>query len=333
MYIPLEIQFGRDGLVMNYYLGIDLGGTNIAAGVVDEALTVLAKHSIPTGAHRPFEAVVADMALAATEAVQKAGLRINQFTSLGVGTPGCVNPCENSVVFANNLGWHNARLDKELQKHINLPVLVRNDADCAAYGETLAGAARGCDNALMVTLGTGVGGGFVLQNRIFSGADHLGGELGHTVLMYNGLPCSCGQRGCYEMYASATALIRQTRDAMIANPTSLMNQLCPGGLDSVSGRTAFQAARQGDASALAVVDQYVSYIAAGIASLVAVLRPDIVIIGGGICNEGDYLLTPLNQKLREFTLAADAIGVPRVVAATLGNDAGIIGAALLERQS
>lgn len=317
---------------MKYYLGIDLGGTNIAAGVVDENCRIIAKHSRPTNAQRPFEAVVEDMAGAALEAVAQAGLTLADFTSVGVGTPSYINPRTGLLVFANNLGWHNVPLGKQLFKHLPLPVHIRNDADCATYGELLAGAAPGSESALMITLGTGVGGGVILNGKIFSGADNMGAELGHTLMMYGGEPCSCGQRGCFEAYASATALIRQTRAAMEAHPESIMHELSAE-RGKVSGRTAFDAAKRGDAAAQAVVEQYIAYLAAGLASLIAVFRPAVAIIGGGIAGEGDNLLKPLNAKVRELTLAADEIGAPPVVAARLGNDAGIIGAAMLELQN
>lgn len=316
---------------MKYYLGIDLGGTNIAAGVVDENRRIIASHSRPTDAQRPFEAVVEDMAEAAMEAVRAAGLTLADFTSIGVGTPSYINPRTGLLVFANNLGWHNVPLAKQLNKHIALPVFIRNDADCAAYGELLAGAAAGATSALMITLGTGVGGGIILNGKIFSGADNMGAEFGHMLTVYGGEPCSCGQLGCFEAYASATALIRQTRAAMEAHPDSLMHELAAE-RGKVSGRTAFDAAKRGDVAGQAVVEQYIAYIASGLASLVNIFRPAVIIIGGGIAGEGAYLLKPLNAKLRALTLASDEIGTPPVVAARLGNDAGIIGAAMLELQ-
>ncbi len=315
---------------MKYYLGIDLGGTNIAAGVVDESYRIIARHSIPTGAHRSFEEIVADIGLAAKEVAKKAGLPFSAFSSLGVGSPSYINPKTGLLVFANNMGWHNVPLIEEIKKHIDLPVFVCNDADCAALGEALAGAAKGCQNALMITLGTGVGGGMILNGKIFKGADGAGFEPGHTVIVYDGVRCTCGKKGCLESYASATGLINQTKDAMQTHPQSLMHDFSKKNDGRVDGRTAFESAKLGDDVAQKVVDRYISYVAVGIGNLATVLRPEIVIVGGGICNQRECLLDPLNEKLQDYVFGAADIGAPKAVAATLGNDAGIIGAALLE---
>lgn len=315
---------------MKYYVGIDLGGTNIVAGLVDENGNILKKHRVPTHAEQPFEALVADIAGTAYRVVELAGLRMEDVSSVGLGTPSLINPRTNLLVNANNLGWRNVPLPAELDKHFDLPVYIRNDADCAALGEVMAGAARDYENALMITLGTGVGGGVILHKRIYNGCDHMGAELGHTKLVYHGVRCTCGQYGCLESYASATALIRQTKEAMAAHPESLMHRLVGGDLTRVDARTAFEAAHQNDPAGLAVVDQYIDYLAAGLSTFIVIFRPDVILIGGGVSNEGDYLLEPLNEKMNACTYAAAEVGIPRAIRARLGNDAGIIGAAMLE---
>lgn len=315
---------------MKFYVEIDLGGTNIAAGVVDEQGRIIKKHSVPTNGNQPFAGLVTGIAQTAYQVVELAGMQMEDISSVGLGTPSCINPETKLLVNANNLGWRNVPLPEELSKHFDPPLFIRNDADCAALGEVMAGAARQYDNALMITLGTGLGGGVILDRKIFNGCDHMGAELGHTKLVYNGVRCTCGQYGCVESYASATALIRQTREAVAAHPDSRMAAMCGGDPDKADVRTAFTAAREGDAAAAAVVDQYSSYLAAGLSSFVAIFRPQAIVIGGGASNEGDSLLKPLNEKLFQCTFAAEEIGVPPVVKAQLGNDAGIIGAALLE---
>ena len=185
----------------------------------------------------------------------------------------------------------------------------------------------------MITLGTGVGGGIIMGKEIFNGCDGMGAEIGHTKLVCNGIRCTCGQYGCFESYASATALIRQTKDAIRTHPDSLLIKECGGDLDKADARTAFDAMRKGDATAAQVVDQYISYLAAGLSTLITIFRPQVIIVGGGISNEGDTLLRPLNEKVFTSTFAAEEIGVPPVVAAKLGNDAGIIGAAMLGKQT
>ena len=317
---------------MKYYVGIDLGGTNIVAGVVDENYNIKAKYSEPTNASRGFKEVCASIANAAYEAAKKANIDMKDVESVGVGSPGCVNRNTNLLVFSNNLGWENVPFQDELEKHFDVPVFIDNDANCAALGEVLAGAARNYENACMVTLGTGVGGGIIIDKKIFSGSDRLGAEIGHTILLYGGEVCSCGLEGCFEAYASATALIRQIKQAIKQHPESLLNTLCDGNLDKVEAKTAFDAMDKGDEIAAKVIDQYLSYVAAGVGSMMTLFRPEVVIVGGGVSNAGDKLLKPLTQKTDGMTFTRNQAENPPIVLAELGNDAGIIGAAMLGRE-
>lgn len=314
---------------MKYYLGIDLGGTNIATGVLDESYRFLARHNVSTLGTRPFDVVVRDMATAAQEVLAKAGLTEKDISYVGIGAPSTIDPNTHHVVFANNLGWKDADLEGEFRKSWNVPVRIGNDADCAALGEALAGSAKDYDSMMLLTLGTGVGGSFILDKKIYLGGNGYGCEPGHSVLVYNGELCTCGRRGCLEAYASVTALIRQTVEMMAAYPRSLMRELCEHDLRKVSGRTAFDAAKKGDEAALRVVENYVNYLSAGIVSLVTSFRPAVVLLGGGISNEGDYLLEPVRRLVRETLYNADMIEAPAILRASLGNDAGIIGAAFL----
>jgi len=314
---------------MKYYLGIDLGGTNIVAGVVDESYNIIVKHSEKTPVGLSFPDTVAVIAETAKIAVDKAGFRLEDMQSVGLGTPSCINPETNLLVHANNLGWINVPLYDEMKKHFNIPLFIRNDADCAALGEVLAGAAKDYNDALMVTLGTGVGGGIILNRKIFSGCDNMGSEIGHTKLVFNGVQCTCGQYGCLESYASATALINQTKEAIKNHPESVLNELCGGDMSLVNAKTAFDGMRQGDETAIKIVDQYISYLAAGLSTLICIFRPKVIILGGGVSNERETLLTPLQEKLVLNTFSGTEIGVPPVIIAKLGNDAGIIGSAML----
>lgn len=316
---------------MKYYVGLDLGGTNIAAGVVDENGSIVASHSQPTSSHRGFEAVVADMARVAREVIEKANLTLDDFSSIGIGSPS-LNPRTKRIAFANNLGWKDVSLGEEFTKHIDKPVYLANDADCAALGEAVAGVAKDYESILLITLGTGVGGGLIMNEQIFYGADCNGFEPGHATLVLDGVPCSCGRRGCFEAYASVTALIRQTIEAIAHNPTTLMREICGNDFRKVSGRTAFEAAKQGDKAGREVVEKYAYYVGCGIGSLIASLRPHAVLIGGGISNEGDYLLDPIRHVVADNTYACDTIETPNIIKASLGNSAGIIGAAFLETQ-
>ena len=314
---------------MKYYLGVDLGGTNITVGVVDEKCSIIAKHSEPANAHRPFEEVVAAIAGAARDAARKASLSMSDIEYVGIGAPGSVNLKTNLLVNSNNFGWKNVPFHDELGKHFDLPFFVDNDANCAALGEAFAGAAKGYSDAVMITLGTGVGGGIIINKRIFSGSDTLGAETGHIMCVFGGELCTCGMRGCWEAYASATGLIRQTREAIEKHPDSLLRELCGNDPDKVEAKTAFDAMAQGDRVAAEVVDRYISYVGGGVGTLITIFRPEIFIIGGGVSNAGDALMKPLVEKAARSTFAADEADLPPIVLAKLGNDAGIIGAAML----
>ena len=311
-----------------YYAGIDIGGTKIAFGVVDEDRKLLANRSVPAGAGRPFEVIVKEMADMVKIVTADAGFGTDRIASVGIGVPSTVDPKTGRVVFANNLDWRDVDLTGEFRKHWDIPVYMENDADCAALAEAMEGPAAG-KNVLVITIGTGFGGGFIMNGRIFKGGDNSGIEPGHSVLIFNGELCTCGLRGCVEAYASVTALIRQTRQMMEARRDSLMWQECGGDLEKVDGRTSFNAAKKGDAAANEVVKQYIEYAAAGIANLITLFRPQMVIIGGGISEEGDYLLKPLHEAAGSRIYAAGILSMPPLQKARLGNDAGIIGAALL----
>lgn len=311
---------------MSYHIGIDLGGTNIAVGITNGYNEIVARNSRKTKAAKSFDALVADIAQTAKETVHKSKIAENEIISVGMGTPSCINPETGLLVNANNLGWRNVPLQKEIEKYFRRPISIANDADCAAIGEVYAGAAQDADSAVMVTLGTGVGGGIVINRRIFSGGDGMGSEIGHTKLVFDGEKCTCGKKGCFEAYASATALISQTKAAMRENKDSILNQTPIG---EVEAKTVFDAAHKGDETAIKVIDKYTDYLAAGISTLITLFRPKVLIIGGGISGQGDYLLKPLRKKVFDSTFAAEEINIPEIRAARLGNDAGIIGAAII----
>jgi glucokinase len=311
-----------------YYAGIDIGGTKIAFGVMGENRKLLASRSIPAGAMRPFQVIVKEMADAVKMTVADAGLDPDRIASVGIGVPSTVDPETGHVVFANNLGWRDLDLVGEFRKHWDIPVYLENDADCAALAESMEGPAAG-KNVLVITIGTGFGGGLIMDGRIFKGGDNSGFEPGHSALVFEGERCTCGLRGCAEAYTSVTALIRQTREKMALHQDSLMWGECGGDLEKVDGRTSFSAAKKGDAAAGEVVRDYIEYVSAGIANLVTLFRPQMVIIGGAISAEGEYLLEPLRKSAGSRIYAAGILPMPPLRQARLGNDAGIIGAALL----
>lgn len=311
------------------YAGIDLGGTNIAAGLVDENGQIVIKGSVPTGKERPYGEIIKDMAELIKELMDSAKVTLNDVKSIGIGSPGTPDNARGILVYANNLpDFTNVPLRAEMQKHLDLPVILDNDANCAALAESMAGAAKGARNSVTVTLGTGVGSGVVIDGKVYSGFNYSASEMGHMVICAGGVLCTCGRRGCWEAYASATGLIEQTKEAALKNPESLINRIIEGDLDKIDAKTAFDAARQNDPVAKQVVEKFIGYLAEGIVNLINIFAPDVVVIGGGISKEGEYLLAPLREIVKRYVYFK---GEPQtdIRAAKLGNDAGIVGAAML----
>ncbi len=315
---------------MKYYVGIDLGGTNIVAGVVDEEYNIIAKASTKTNCPRPEKEIADDMARMALEAVKNANLTIDDIEWVGVGTPGIANSETGIIEYSNNLGFKNTPMVKYIQEKIDKPVFIENDANAAAYGEFVAGAAKGSKNAVCITLGTGVGGGIIIDGKIYSGSNFAGAEIGHTVVHVDGAQCSCGRKGCFEAYSSATGLIRMTNEAIAEHKDSIMAKSAEE-KGKVTARTSFDCMRAGDKYAKAVVDKYIKYLAAGITNTINIFQPDVLCIGGGVCNEGDPLLLPVKALVKEEVYTRNSDKNTEIVIAKLGNDAGIIGAAFLGR--
>lgn len=313
-----------------YYLGIDLGGTNIAVGVVDDNYQIVARASSKTMIDSP-EQVADAMAETAREALKNANLTLDDVPWIGVGSPGTVNKETGLIEFANNLPFKNTPMVQMLSDRLDgKRVIIANDANAAAYGEYMAGALKGADNAVAITLGTGVGGGVIINHKIYAGSNYAGTELGHTVIVVDGRHCSCGRDGCWETYASATGLIRTTKEYMENAPKdSKLWQLVDGDLDQVTGRTAFDAMRAGDPIGKQIVDEYVKYLSVGIVDMINIFQPDILCIGGGISNERETLMAPVREFVEKNQYAMNSAKKTVVCRAELGNDAGIIGAALL----
>lgn len=312
-------------------LGVDLGGTNIVVGVVDEQYNIRAKARCKTRAERPAEEVLGDIARLCREAVGQAGLAMADVAGAGIGCPGTCNTHTGVVEYANNLDFNNVPVVARMNELLGIPVYINNDANAAALGEALAGAAKGANSCVCITLGTGVGGGVIIDGKIYDGCNYAGAELGHTVIQMDGEPCTCGRNGCWEAYASATALVRQTKEAMSKHRDSAMWKMVNGDINRVSGLTAFDGMRAGDAVATAVVKKYIDYVACGVIDMINIFQPDIVCIGGGISHEGETLLAPLREKIVAERYSKFCKRQTEIVAAVLGNDAGVIGAACLAR--
>ncbi|PQQ66030.1 ROK family protein [Acetivibrio saccincola] len=312
-----------------YCVGIDLGGTNIAAGLVDLDGNIIYKDSVPTQRERQYQEIIKDMAMLAKEVIEKSNVPMEKVKSIGVGSPGTPD-CKNGIiVYNNNLNFRNVPIREEMQKYLDLPVYVDNDANCAALAESAAGAAKGTKTSVTITLGTGIGSGIIIDGKVYSGFNFAGGEIGHTVIVVDGEQCTCGRKGCWEAYASATALIRQTKRAAVENPESAINKLVDGDLDKIDAKTAFDAAKLGDETGEAVVKQYIKYIAEGVINVINIFMPEVLVIGGGVCKEGDYLLNPLKEMVKAGVYSKEEIPQTQIKTAQLGNDAGIVGAAML----
>ena len=307
-----------------YRIGIDLGGTNIAVGIVDEQHHILEEVSVPTGATRPYVDVIADMISAVEQALSAAKLTAADCVSIGIGSPGNCDSDRGVVVRAYNLGWFNVPICEMLQRHFGIPVRISNDANVAALAETVAGAALDCRNMVLITLGTGVGGGIIIDGKIYAGMRTAGAEMGHSLLVLDGEPCSCGRNGCWEAYASVTALIRQGKQAAAEHPESLL-----AGVKDMMGIDIFCCADRGDAIAQQVIDRWCDYVAAGLTDIVNTLAPEKILIGGGISKQGERILQPIRRYVADHCFGQHEGAIPEIQCAMLGNDAGIIGAAAL----
>ena len=312
-----------------YCFGIDVGGTSVKCGLFLTNGTLVEQWEIPTRLENNGSSILPDVADAIKTKLDERGITKDNVDGVGIGIPGPVNE-NGEVPMAVNLHWGFNAVASELSALTGLPAKAANDANIAALGEAWKGAAEGAKNVILVTLGTGVGGGIIIGGRIYDGMRGAGAELGHTLLVMDGEPCTCGRRGCWEAYSSATALIRQTKEAMGKNLDSAMWTLVDGDINKVDGRTAFNAMRKNDPAGIKVVDTYIHYLAMGITNMINLFQPEILCVGGGIGNEGESLLEPVRKIVNQEHYSVHSVVQTRICSAKLGNDAGIIGAALLD---
>ena len=318
-----------------YYLGIDLGGTNIAAGIVNEKYEIVKKKSTPTMANRDGKLIIKDMAELCRSLIAECGLTLNDIAYAGIATPGTANSETGVVEYANNLPFKKFPIADLLKEYLGISkVYIENDANAAAKAEAIAGAAKGAKYSVMITLGTGLGGGIVLDGQVYSGFNFAGAELGHVVIQTGGKQCTCGRRGCWETYSSATGLTNMTKEHLIQarkeGRKTIIEDMINGNLDNCNARVSFAAMKQGDEVGKEIVDEYIEYLASGIASIINIFQPNVLSIGGGVCGEKDYLLKPLTEKVFGQTYTKTGVSPQcELKIAELGNDAGIIGAAVL----
>lgn len=310
---------------MRYYIGIDLGGTNIAAGIVDSNGKIMIKDSKPTLKKRPTEEIIEDMVKLVENLIKRCGIAKYDISGIGIGCPGAVDNRKGIITYCVNVPMKNVKIAEYITSRTGIPVNLENDANAAALGEyNVKG--RGANSYIFITLGTGIGGGAIIDGKIYRGFNGVGIEAGHMTLVHNGDRCTCGKRGCWECYGSVTALINQTIEKMNANPSSLMN-IKAKKIGKVDGRVAFEAAKENDKSAKEVVQQYLEYVADGITSIINIFEPELLVIGGGISKEGDYLLEPIIEYVHKYEYNKYCPKT-KIEIASLMNDAGIIGAAM-----
>ena len=312
------------------YIGIDIGGTGIQMGVVDEEGKILEKGAIVTNTKLPVEEQIAQMAACAKETLERSGYTMDDLKAVGAGVPGIVDPHTKMIPFCTNLGWHEVPFETIFRKYLDKPVYINNDATVAGLAESVAGKTKGTSSSVFVTLGTGVGGGIVINGKVWSGFHGVGSEIGHMIMKLDGEPCTCGNHGCLERYCSATAIIRMAREAVQDHPESEIMTLCGGDPQKINAKIVFDAARDHDPVGEEVFNTYISYLAQALATIIHFLDPEVIVLGGGVSKAGDFLLKPLREAVPKYLLYK-TMPYSRIEIADLGPDAGIIGAAMLGR--
>lgn len=312
---------------MKYSIGVDIGGMSVKLGLVDENGNIVKKISFKSTS-KPDD-VIKNLAQHIKILLEEFNLLEKDINGIGVGCPGAISGETGIVDVLPNLGWIKVPLSSELKKYFNTKIRLSNDANVAVLAEKMYGCAKGFDNCIMFTLGTGVGGGIIINGKLYEGKDCKGAEIGHATLVLDGAPCTCGRNGCIETYVSATALINQTKAAMLSDRESDMWKFVADDINNVDGRTAFACAKSGDATAERVVYNYIKYLSESLMSMMNIFRPDVIILGGGICGEKDYLVGRIEEYCAKFNFGYKNAPKPLIRIATLGNDAGIIGAAAL----
>lgn len=313
-----------------YQIGVDIGGTNIKIGLVDDSLEIIEQTSIPFP-HEGAQTVADRLAEAVRGVLSAAGITEAQLQSIGVVIPGSIDPTGEVVINAYNLGFHDVPFKKLIAAHFpNTPVFMANDANGAALAELYKGAFVGCRTAVLLTLGTGLGGGIILNGKMFNGGMNQGTELGHAYLVDGGEHCTCGNNGCMEAYCAASALAREGARAMQRDPRGLLSERSGGNAALIDAKMVVDCAKAGDVTAKRVFDEYIGHLSSACASFFNILDPEVIAIGGGLCGAGEFLFAPLRERITEkcFYKSHGA-----VVPAVMGNDAGIIGAAMLRRDT
>lgn len=317
---------------MTYYIGIDLGGTNTVAGIVDEEGKLLHKRAVKTPKNVSFQVVISAMEAAVRAVLDDAEMELDQIQAVGIGSPGIVDSKAGKVVFATNLPFIDRPVAHDLSEALGgIRTFIMNDANAAALGEFKVGAGKDVKSMVALTLGTGIGSGIILEGDDGMESAIASAEFGHMIIREGGRQCLCGNNGCLEMYASATGLIMTTKEVMRSNPDSSMWNDVGGDVERVNGLTPFKAMQSGDRAGAAVIETYLNTLAAGITNIINIVQPALICVGGGVSRQGETLLEPLRVKVRGMNLSQFKDGETIIANAKLGNDAGIIGSALFAR--
>ncbi|WP_010167282.1 ROK family protein [Candidatus Epulonipiscium viviparus] len=309
-----------------YYIGVDLGGTNIVVALLNEEGSILDVITKDTKRERVVDLIFDDIIASTEEIITRNNLAKTEIKGIGIGSPGMIDSKAGVIVYANNIAIDNFAAVEYVEARTGITTKIANDADCAALGEVIAGAAKGTEDAVVITLGTGVGGGIIINGKIFNGYFAGGAEIGHQIIVKDGIRCTCGNFGCLESYASATALINMANARAKEFPESKLATIDE---QNMTAKIPFDFAWAGDAVAKQLIEDYIDYVAIGVANIITVFKPQVVLIGGGVSKQGDKLINPLTEKVKKYAFGGDMPTQIRV--ATLGNDAGIVGAAMLNR--
>jgi len=313
---------------MKYYIGIELGVKNIVAGILDKNGKMIRRDTVLTNKDRAFEDIIKDMCALIVKMTDDEDVELKNVKYIGVGCPGIIDN-KNGIVIKNyTLDFDNAQVRAEIQKHINLPVFVENDANCIAIAEYLLGATYGTTSSLTIKVGVGIGGGIIIDGSMYNGYNFGGTEFGHMVIDYNGRKCTCGRKGCWEQYASATAIINQTKQLILDNPESILSNLVKNNSSQITELTMFEAAKAGDEQAKKLCIEFVDYFAEGLANIVNILMPEVVVIAGPISKLGNGLVSPLVEILRERIYCRE-VHLPEFKMAEMGTAGIVVGAAML----
>lgn len=313
-----------------FYIGIDIGGTNTSGGVVNESGVILARENIKTCAPRDPESICKDIKKMCMSLCKKAGISFEEIERIGVGAPGVIH--DGIIEYARYLNFENVDFASMLTLICEKKVILLNDGNAAAYGEFIMGAGKSHHSLVMLTIGTGIGGGIIINDKIYTGFNGAGAEMGHIVINADGELCKCGKRGCFELYCSANALVDSAINSMQNNKDSIMWELCSYNLENVNGHTPFDAMRRGDKAAKEVVQKFIKYLSIGILNIISFIQPEVVCIGGGISAEGDAITTPLTEYIGSQSYIHEDVRRTKILAALLANDAGIIGAAMYNEE-